>query len=135
MTPFACLIYIKNYKDWYYVNIAQVLQHGGQGLLARYSWSLIQALRAIFPQEVWHSYRFSKPHQIEKGSAVFGKVQYLLFQHVQSVSCKVLNVLPCKLFPGFTVDFNYQYAHTKKYVQFDVVKHKVNINCCLDLRS
>ncbi len=79
---------IKYPQDWSYVSIKQIAQLGGSSLIRRYG-SLTQALRALYPDQRWNSWRFSQttPHDVLKGKARFSKMQYTLFQYIQKVSC------------------------------------------------
>ncbi len=84
---------ISNPLDWHRVSVQQINDHGGSGLLRYYKGSLVQALRKIYPQESWVSWRFSSPHNVPKGSSTFSKDQYLLFQYLKRVSNeKVLKI-------------------------------------------
>ncbi len=88
---------IKDLKDWYFVTTNQIRKYGGNGLLKYYNGSLIKALRILYPEGDLQEYRFSTPHHRPQGKAMFGKVQYLLFQQVQAVpySALLINASCC----------------------------------------
>ncbi len=62
------------------------MQVGGAGLLNKYSGSLSRALQSAYPSYPWHSYRFTSPHYLPNGTSPCSKNQYLLYQHVRTVS-------------------------------------------------
>ncbi len=79
---------MKDYTDWYFVSISQVLKHGGAGLLNHHKGSIIRALRTVYPEHGWNLWRFSSraPHNATKSKTHFSKSQHLLFQHLKTVS-------------------------------------------------
>lgn len=117
------LLYIKTPSDWYNVTKTELLSHGGGTLIRKYNNSLMDALRAIYPQYHWKSYRFSKPHNVRRGS-IFSKTQFVLFKYIQRVS-KEKKLFILQLLPGYVVALNYRFETTgpnnkTKGIEFDV---------------
>eukprot|EP01027_Heterolobosea_sp_BB2_P016812 GEZU01023884.1.p1 GENE.GEZU01023884.1~~GEZU01023884.1.p1 ORF type:complete len:176 (+),score=33.57 GEZU01023884.1:114-641(+) len=46
--------------DWCSVTVEDVMTRGGRGLLKRHRNSLVCALRAIYPERPWKSYKFTR---------------------------------------------------------------------------
>ncbi len=76
---------IKTPDEWKNVSIQQVYQHGGAGLLRTcYKGSLIQALRAVYPDQQWKAWHFSGL-DFQRNHSKYSKHQHLLFKYVQQV--------------------------------------------------
>lgn len=48
-----------DYAQWYSVTTQTIIKHGGGALLSRYSYSVANALKAVFPEHEWDINRFS----------------------------------------------------------------------------
>jgi hypothetical protein len=59
---------IRKFEDWYQVTVQDVVDNGGQGLLAKYGGSLIKALSSVYTEHNWKSYKFYNPHQFVKNT-------------------------------------------------------------------
>ncbi len=97
-------------SDWYSVSVKRLKEHGGAGLLRYHKHSLIQALKAAYPQHSWVPWRFAQPHNVVQGQSHSSKDQHLLLQHIH------------QLFPRCQIDSNYHYGSGKKQdkIQFDI---------------
>ncbi len=97
--------------DWYGVSLQQFHALGGRGLLTYYGGSIIRALRAIYPEHMWHEYKFSRPHQVVRGFSFYSKHQFLLYQYLTTI------------FRGVELLFNHKYAvrlGVTRAIEFDV---------------
>ncbi len=65
--------------DWCNVSSHQVHKYGGGSLIQQYNGSLLKALQTVFPHYDWNAWRAPAPQRSSKS-------QYLLFQHVVSIS-------------------------------------------------
>ncbi len=55
-------------------------------MLSKFKGSYLQALRSVYPEHTWNSWRLYRYQRTPGRKGVFSKTQLLLFQHLQSVS-------------------------------------------------
>ncbi len=117
---------IKDPSDWHSISVKQFQQAGGAGMLKRHRGSLLRTLRALYPDMMWQPYKVSTPHHVPKGSLKFSKTQYLLFQHVKSVSDNDM-CLTVQIVPDADVILNqsYNFGTKKRPMEFDVSSNTI----------
>ncbi len=90
---------IQSPHDWYSISIQQFHRSGAGYLLAKkYNNSLIQLLRAFYPDHPWGVYRYSTPHHVPSGKTLYSKTQHLLLRYVQNVGMRY-SMLTYRSFP------------------------------------